>query len=112
MVTTVIVGEEREVELSNESSKEPGEAEMRDSNDNNISSEDSGAFNSNLDGITWLVARRPIEIKSGKVHVRPYNMEIGKVYRFVWGGEEVFAIRRSLSDRVDFYVSSPEEVEA
>ena len=50
----------------------------------------------------WMVAA-PIDIRGGKVTIRARLMEIGRPYRFVWGGVEVFAIRRNDDEKVEFY---------
>lgn len=53
--------------------------------------------------MVW-VHPQPIEVDSEELKVRPELMEAGRPYRFVWGGVEVFALRRDESDKVEFFV--------
>jgi len=52
----------------------------------------------------------PILVDGEELKVRPKLMEIDRPYRFVWGGSEVFAIRRDVSDKVEFYVIKLEKL--
>ncbi len=51
----------------------------------------------------WRVSHRPIVITPDEVTISAFDMQVGLPYRFVWGGKEIFALRRDASDRVEFY---------
>lgn len=53
----------------------------------------------------------PIRVENEELKVRPESMEIGRPYRFVWGGTEIFALRRDATDKVEFYVINLEKAE-
>jgi hypothetical protein len=53
--------------------------------------------------LCWTVFQAPIEVTEEQVVVRVKFMEVGRPYRFEWGGVELFAIRRDENEKVDVY---------